>query len=92
MPSFSRTRRKRCQIVAFYATPELFSSTPVNPGLGELQNGPFQPHLGLHSLTDKLAGCHAVRLTYINRLTLTLFITEREIVLLDIVSYDEVCR
>ena len=60
--------------------------------LADLQNDPFQPRLGLHPLTGKLAGCHAVRLTYSYRLTLTLFITEREIVLLDIGSHDEVYR
>ena len=60
--------------------------------LADLQNDPFQPRLGLHPLTGKLTGCHAVRLTYSYRLTLTLFITEREIVLLDIGSHDEVYR
>jgi len=60
--------------------------------LADLQNDPFQPRLGLYPLTGKLAGCHAVRLTYSYRLTLTLFITEREIVLLDIGSHDEVYR
>ncbi len=60
--------------------------------LADLQADPFQPRLGLHPLTGKLAGCHAVRLTYSYRPTLTLFITEREIVLLDIGSHDEVYR
>jgi mRNA-degrading endonuclease YafQ of YafQ-DinJ toxin-antitoxin module len=57
-----------------------------------LQQDPFQPDLGLHQLTGKLAGCHAVRLTYSYRITLTLLITEREIILLDIGSHDEVYR
>lgn len=60
--------------------------------LADLQNDPFQPHLELHPLTGKLIGCHAVRLPYSYRVTLTLFITEQEIVLLDIGSHDEVYR
>ncbi|WP_298436292.1 type II toxin-antitoxin system mRNA interferase toxin, RelE/StbE family [Geobacter sp.] len=53
---------------------------------------PFQPSLGLHPLSGKLAGCHAVRLTYSYRITLTVMITEKEIILLDIGSHDEVYR
>ena len=56
----------------------------------DLQNDPFQPGLRLHPLTGKLAGCHAVSLTYSYRITLTLLITDKEIILLDIGSYDEV--
>jgi mRNA-degrading endonuclease YafQ of YafQ-DinJ toxin-antitoxin module len=57
-----------------------------------LQHDPFQPSLGLHQLTGKLSGCHAVRLTYSYRITLTLLISEHEIILLDIGSHDEVYR
>lgn len=57
-----------------------------------LQQDPFQPGLGLHQLSGKLSGCHAVRLTYSYRITLTLLITEQEIILLDIGSHDEVYR
>jgi len=60
--------------------------------LEDLQRDPFQPHLGLHPLTGKLSGCHAVRLTHSYRVTLTLLITEQEIILLDIGSHDEVYR
>ena len=41
-------------------------------------------------LPGKLADCYAINLTYSYRITLTLFITEQEIVLLDIGSHDEV--
>ena len=58
--------------------------------LDELQRDPFAPHLEIHPLTGKLAGCHAVSLTYSYRITLTLFITVEEIVLLDIGSHEEV--
>jgi len=60
--------------------------------LAELQSDPFQPHLALHPLSGKLAGCHAVSLTYSYRVTLTLMVSEKEIVLLDIGSHDEVYR
>ena len=60
--------------------------------LADLQHDPFQLHLELHTLTGKLSGCHAVSLTYSYRITLTLLITEWEIVLLDIGSHDEVYR
>jgi mRNA-degrading endonuclease YafQ of YafQ-DinJ toxin-antitoxin module len=57
-----------------------------------LKLDPFQSSLGLHPLTGKLAGCHAVRLTYSYRITLTVMVTEQEIILLDIGSHDEVYR
>jgi addiction module RelE/StbE family toxin len=60
--------------------------------LDELQHGPYQPGLRLHALSGKLAGCYAVSLTYSYRITLTLMMTEKEIVLLDIGSHDEVYR
>jgi addiction module RelE/StbE family toxin len=60
--------------------------------LDELQNDPYQPGLRLHALSGKLTGCYAVSLTYSYRITLTLMMTEREIVLLDIGSHDEVYR
>ncbi|MFO7765546.1 MAG: type II toxin-antitoxin system mRNA interferase toxin, RelE/StbE family [Pelovirga sp.] len=57
-----------------------------------LQSDPFQPQLALHPLSGKLAGLHAVRLTYSYRITLTLLVSEREIILIDIGSHDEVYR
>ena len=58
----------------------------------DLQVDPLQPHLALHPLSGKLAGLYAVSLTYSYRITVTLTITEKEIVLLDIGSHDEVYR
>ena len=60
--------------------------------LSELQKDPFQPHLELHPLSGKLTACHAVNLTHAYRITLTLLITEKEIILLDIGTHDEVYR
>ena len=58
--------------------------------VSDLQRDPFQPHLEIHPLSGKLSGCHAVSLTYSYRITLTLYITEKEIILLDIGTHDEV--
>ena len=60
--------------------------------LHDLQADPFQSRLELHPLGGKLAGCQAVNLTHSYRVTLTLLITEREIILLDIGSHDQVYR
>ena len=60
--------------------------------LGDLQKDPYQPRLELHALSGKLAGCYAVSLTYSYRITLTLMVSEKEIILLDIGSHDEVYR
>ena len=58
--------------------------------LSDLQNDPFQPHLELHPLSGKLRGCYAISLTHGYRITLTLLISDKEIILLDIGSHDEV--
>jgi len=58
--------------------------------LSDLQSDPFQSHLELHPLGGRLAGCHAVSLTRKYRITLTLLITAKEIILLDVGSHDEV--
>jgi mRNA-degrading endonuclease YafQ of YafQ-DinJ toxin-antitoxin module len=48
------------------------------------------PHLHLHPLRGRLEGLHAVSLTHRYRLTVTVQITEWEIVLIDIGTHDEV--
>lgn len=58
--------------------------------LRDLERDPLQPHLRLHPLRGDLAGLHAVSLTHSYRITLTLKITEQEIILLDIGNHDEV--
>jgi len=60
--------------------------------LAQLAADPFQPSLRLHPLGGKLQGLQAVSLTYSYRITLTLQITEHEILLIDIGSHDEVYR
>ncbi len=58
----------------------------------DLKNDPSQPHLELHSLGGKLKDVQAVSLTHTYRMTLTVMITEKEIILLDIGSHDDVYR
>ncbi len=60
--------------------------------LRSLEHDPLQPILRLYPLKGKLRGLHAVSVTHSYRITLTLKVTEREIVLLDIGSHDKVCR
>ncbi len=55
-----------------------------------LARDPFQSSLELHALTRKLKGLWAVSLTHKYRITLTLMITEKETILLDIGTHDEV--
>lgn len=83
--SFLRQARK-----FFKSHPEL--KPDFSRVLDDLQHDPFAPRLELHPLSGKLVGCHAVSLTYSYRITLTLLITEAEIILLDIGSHDEVYR
>ena len=58
----------------------------------DLKQDPFAPHLAYHHLGGKLKGIQAVRLTDSYRITLTIVIAEKEIILLDIGSHDEVYR
>ena len=60
--------------------------------IDDLKDDPFQPHLELHALGVKLDGIFAASISHSYRLTLSLKITEREIILLDIGSHDEVYR
>ncbi len=70
--------------------PELRSG--VASVLRDLEQDPFQPHLKLHNLGGKLKDIQAVSLTYDYRITLTVFVTDKEVKLLDIGSHDEVYR
>ena len=58
----------------------------------DLKKDPFQSRLELHNLGGKLKDIWAVSLSYSYRITLTIMITENEILLLDIGSHDEVYR
>ena len=60
--------------------------------IDDLQQDPFAPHLGYHHLGGRLDGVQAVSLTYDYRITLTVVLTDKEIILLDVGSHDEVYR
>ena len=58
--------------------------------LHKLEQDPSDPSLRLHALHGPLEGKQAVRLTYSYRIVLRVVVREREIVLLDIGSHDDV--
>lgn len=60
--------------------------------LRELENDPFQPQLKYHQLSGNLKGFKAVSITYSYRITLTIVVSDKEIILLDVGSHDEVYR
>ncbi len=55
-----------------------------------LQTDPFAPALRLHELQGTLKGRQAVSLTYAYRIVLCVEVTEREVILHDIGTHDEV--
>ncbi len=60
--------------------------------IDDLIDDPFQPCIRLYSLGGKLEGLFAASITHGYRLTLTLEVAEKEIILLDVGSHDEVYR
>ncbi len=60
--------------------------------LRQLETDPYAPRLRLHALRGRLAGRHAVSLTYSHRIVLILQVSRKEIVLLDIGTHDDVYR
>lgn len=84
-PRFTRTARKfiqnHCELKIKFANI-----------LRDLERDPFQPHLKYHQLSGKLKGIQAVSLTDSYRITLTVVISDNEIILLDVGSHDEVYR
>ncbi len=55
-----------------------------------LSVNPHTPSLRFHPLGGELVGQHAVSITYTYRITVTLIVVQREIVLLNVGSHDEV--
>ncbi len=60
--------------------------------LHKLEQDPSDPELRLHPLAGRLAGKHAVRLTYSYRIVIRIEIVDGEIILLDVGSHDDVYR
>jgi addiction module RelE/StbE family toxin len=58
--------------------------------LKKLQNDPLEPSLKLHKLQGNLEKFHAVRLTYEYRIVLVLQIVDKQIILVDIGTHDDV--
>ena len=58
----------------------------------DLRRDPFASYLKYHQLGGKLKDVQAVSITYEYRIILTLMVSEKEVVLLDIGSQDEVYR
>ena len=60
--------------------------------LDDLTQDPFAPHLAYHHLGGKLKGIQAISITASYRITLTIAISDQEIILLDVGNHDEVYR
>ena len=60
--------------------------------LRDLESDPFQPHLKYHHLGGKLKGVQAISITDSYRITLTVVVSDKEIMLLDVGSHDVVYR
>ena len=58
--------------------------------LRALEDDPFQPKLRLHPLRGEFEGLHAVSVSFAYRIVCMLKVADKEIVLLDIGSHDEV--
>ena len=58
--------------------------------LALLANDPFHPSLRLHPLKGRLAGLHSASISMQYRITLEIEIREREILLVNVGSHDEV--
>jgi mRNA-degrading endonuclease YafQ of YafQ-DinJ toxin-antitoxin module len=60
--------------------------------LRDLEKDPFQPQLDYHHLSGKQTGIQALSITDSCRITLTVMITKKEIILLDIGTHDAVYK
>jgi mRNA-degrading endonuclease YafQ of YafQ-DinJ toxin-antitoxin module len=82
---FTRTARKFIK-----RHPELKKKVALV--LRDLEKDPFQHHLDYHHLGGTQTGVQAVSITDSYRITLTVIIMKKEIILLDIGSHDEVYK
>ncbi|MBU2568774.1 MAG: type II toxin-antitoxin system mRNA interferase toxin, RelE/StbE family [Gammaproteobacteria bacterium] len=55
-----------------------------------LSQNPFHPALRLHALKGKLADLHSVSINLSYRITIEMIISEKEIILVNVGSHDEV--
>ena len=82
-PTFTRTAKKFLK-----KYPDLTGTFSLV--LHKLETNPHDPELRLHPLMGNLQGKHAVSLTYSYRIVVRLLLTESEIYLLDVGTYDDV--
>ena len=83
LPSFTRTFKRFMR-----KHPDLADT--VDETLEQLQIDPFEPSLRLHNLSGELRGMQAVSVTYAYRIVLCVEITDKEVILHNIGSHDEV--
>ena len=57
-----------------------------------LELNPFHPSLRLHALMGRMAGLHSVSINLSYRITIEFFISERELVLVNIGDHDSLYR
>ena len=60
--------------------------------IDDLTKDPFAPHLAYHHPGGKLKGVQTISITTSYRITLTIAISNQEIILLDVGSHDDVYR
>jgi mRNA-degrading endonuclease YafQ of YafQ-DinJ toxin-antitoxin module len=60
--------------------------------IDDLTKDPFAPHLAYHHLGGKFIGIQAISITDSYRITLTIAISDQEIILLDVGNHEEVYR
>jgi len=83
LPSFTRAFKRFMR-----KHPDLADT--VDETLEQLQIDPFEPSLRLHNLSGALRGMQAVSVTYAYRIVLCVEITDKEVILHNIGSHDEV--
>ena len=83
LPSFVRALKRFLR-----KHPDLVDA--VTDTLEQLQTDPFEPSLRLHSLTGRLKGLQTVSVSYSYRIVLCVEIIDREVILHNIGSHDEV--
>ena len=84
-----QTPQFKCAFAKFARKhPELRDKTKAT--LLALTEDPFNPSLRLHNLTGRLTGKQAVSVTYAYRIVLCVEIIDREVILHNIGSHDEV--
>jgi mRNA-degrading endonuclease YafQ of YafQ-DinJ toxin-antitoxin module len=80
--------RRACKFLKKHPEPQEHFAQIVE----DLAQDPFALHLAYHRLGGKFKGIQAISITDSYRITLIIAISEPEIILLDIGSYDEVYR